>query len=1007
MGGHDYLRLDKNRDRAYQFDHAFGPDASSTQVYAAMVERIVDAVVAGFHGSCFAYGATGSGKTFSMIGSAEAPGVMPLAMSDLFAKTRADDECEWRISLSYVEIYNERVKDLLNPRSTADLEVREDARQGTHIAGAVETPVATKSEILELVSRGSVYRTTEATNCNEVSSRSHAVLQLSIQAVERYGDSGGRVVRRSKLSLIDLAGSERAYRTENRGARLVEGRNINRSLLSLANCINALADRTRRTHVHVPYRDSKLTRLLRDSLSGTSISTMLCNVSPASDQYDETLNTLKYANRAKQMTPPQIPQRQVEKYSPVSKEIDLLSELKDTIVKLCAPEGNPRGGGNVSASAAERAGARAAGGGGGVVNGVAVVSVAVDGAAQPATARGRGGAISSGAPPPSQRPTEGGARGEVRRALASLVDRDSKARLSTPVQAAYVTLDNMEAEELVSISAESALLWKEQQSLLAELAATQQSARLLRVRFAWREAYPDADARGSTAAPAEEMRSEAATLAETAVRLRAELDANRKGIAKLQADIPSRVVSSQRLSLLKLTMTQQQATTEALRFKQQARNKVALAQKVLSVWREAMPPPLRALMGSLFDVPATGGQSNVPSPPPHDDDDTRPCAEGASALPPLDTAAESTLGLGSLLTGTMDATDDAGEDTAAADDDAEGVAAADATPRLVMDAIAADAAADASDGSSSPWRNLGALAIRAALDPKSSSAGGGSGNGKVSMTLELQRATKELERARRARESLFKFAERSSEAGFEPPRSPGPSSPRPKSVPSSPHPAELPSPSPSRCSDADGPSEEAAIAALEGEVAAWEGPSDPLMQSYHGMLAPWMEGASFGEGAAAAAAAAADAAVASAVADGAAAPEGGADTKAAHGPPATSRAARPPPPPPPGRPSQLPAHWSETRDASGNAYYYNAVTRAVSWTRPSALGAYAAPPTPTSRRKSSLPSGASAPPNARRPASARTPVRSQGATPASLRTEQRGRGSSSSTGRLPSAAYFR
>ena len=127
-----------------------------------------------------------------------------------------------------------------------------------------------------------------------------------MQAIQKYGEGGGRRKRLSKLSLIDLAGSERAYKTDNRGQRLVEGRNINRSLLSLANCINALADKTKRSSF-IPYRDSKLTRLLRDSLSGSSVSTMICAVSPASDQFDEALNTLKYANRAKMMTPPQAP----------------------------------------------------------------------------------------------------------------------------------------------------------------------------------------------------------------------------------------------------------------------------------------------------------------------------------------------------------------------------------------------------------------------------------------------------------------------------------------------------------------------------------------------------------------------------------------------------------------------------------------------------------------------------------------------------------------------------
>ena len=217
-----------------------------------------------------------------MMGEDGAPGVMPIAVKELFDSAAKDDEHDWRFGVTYVEIYNERVKDLLNPEA-AELEVREDARKGTHIQGAVEVAVGTVQELMEHMERGSLYRVTEATNCNAVSSRSHAVLQVSVEALQKFGDGGGRIKRLSKLSMIDLAGSERAYKTDNTGQRLVEGRNINRSLLSLANCINALADKTKKGQ-HVPYRDSKLTRLLRDSLSGTSVSVMLCAVSPSSDQ---------------------------------------------------------------------------------------------------------------------------------------------------------------------------------------------------------------------------------------------------------------------------------------------------------------------------------------------------------------------------------------------------------------------------------------------------------------------------------------------------------------------------------------------------------------------------------------------------------------------------------------------------------------------------------------------------------------------------------------------------
>lgn len=204
------------------------------------------------------------------------------------------------VRLQYVEIYNEVVKDLLDPSDKITLDVREDPRQGTFVAGAASLVVGSREAVEDMLARGNQFRTTSATGCNEVSSRSHAVLQLRLET-EKEG--GAKAI--GKLALIDLAGSERATKTDNRGQRLNEGANINRSLLALANCINALVQGggpgagRGRGHAHVPYRDSKLTRLLKDSLGGKSTTCIITNVSPASDQFEETINTLKYANRAK------------------------------------------------------------------------------------------------------------------------------------------------------------------------------------------------------------------------------------------------------------------------------------------------------------------------------------------------------------------------------------------------------------------------------------------------------------------------------------------------------------------------------------------------------------------------------------------------------------------------------------------------------------------------------------------------------------------------------------
>ena len=186
MDGRDYLRLDKTKDRAYAFDRAFGPDDSSEVVYDATVKRTVRAVLDGYNGACFAYGATGSGKTYTMMGSDAAPGVVLLTVDDIFSRIHdLSEEHDATVSISYVEIYNEVVQDLLET-SNSNLEVREAPGRGTFVAGAALVPVGSRAEVEALIHKGNLYRTTEATNVNEVSSRSHAVLQLRVSSTPRY-----------------------------------------------------------------------------------------------------------------------------------------------------------------------------------------------------------------------------------------------------------------------------------------------------------------------------------------------------------------------------------------------------------------------------------------------------------------------------------------------------------------------------------------------------------------------------------------------------------------------------------------------------------------------------------------------------------------------------------------------------------------------------------------------------------------------------------------------------
>nr|XP_015194131.1 PREDICTED: kinesin-like protein KIF18A [Lepisosteus oculatus] len=244
----------------------------------------------------FAYGATGAGKTHTMLGSAEDPGVMYHTMKELYSRIeQVQDEKVFDIAVSYLEVYNEQIRDLLT--NSGPLAVREDSAKGVVVQGLTLHQPKSTEHILEALDYGNRNRTQHPTDVNACSSRSHAVFQVYVRQREKTAGIN-QDVRIAKMSLIDLAGSERAGATNAKGARFREGANINRSLLALGNVINALAD-PKSKKSHIPYRDSKLTRLLKDSLGGNCRTIMIANVSPSSMSYEDTYNTLKYANRAK------------------------------------------------------------------------------------------------------------------------------------------------------------------------------------------------------------------------------------------------------------------------------------------------------------------------------------------------------------------------------------------------------------------------------------------------------------------------------------------------------------------------------------------------------------------------------------------------------------------------------------------------------------------------------------------------------------------------------------
>ena len=331
-----YLKSQSGSLNEYQFDCAFDEESTQYQVYEKTAKIFIPNVLAGFNVTVFAYGATGAGKTHTMLGNTRADeaasnaeaGIIPNAVTDLFNQidkkksTGLEIGEEWSVNVTFVEVYNEQVYDLLET-SGKILYVREDQKEGiVAVAGVTERKVAAISDVMELLSEGNKNRKTESTMANQVSSRSHAVLQILVKHTKR-NYSGREIITDSKLSLIDLAGSERASSTNNRGARLQEGANINKSLLALANCINALAGNHGIKKNNVNYRDSKLTHLLKPSLEGNCHLVMICNINPSHLTFEDSHNTLKYANRAKNI-----------KVCPTMKENTKESSWMDREIKL-------------------------------------------------------------------------------------------------------------------------------------------------------------------------------------------------------------------------------------------------------------------------------------------------------------------------------------------------------------------------------------------------------------------------------------------------------------------------------------------------------------------------------------------------------------------------------------------------------------------------------------------------------------------------------------------------
>ncbi|XP_042514997.1 kinesin-like protein KIN-7E, chloroplastic [Macadamia integrifolia] len=325
----DYtVRNEYNPSVSYGFDKVFGPATTTRHVYDVAAQHVVSGAMEGINGTVFAYGVTSSGKTHTMHGEQKSPGIIPLAVKDVFSIIQETPGREFLLRVSYLEIYNEVINDLLDPTGQ-NLRIREDA-QGTYVEGIKEEVVLSPAHALSLIASGEEHRHVGSNNFNLLSSRSHTIFTLTIESSPCSENQGEEDVSLSQLNLIDLAGSE-SSKTETTGLRRKEGSYINKSLLTLGTVISKLTDGKA---THVPYRDSKLTRLLQSSLSGHGQISLICTVTPASSSSEETHNTLKFAHRSKHVEIKASQNKIMDEKSLIKKYQREISNLKQELQQL-------------------------------------------------------------------------------------------------------------------------------------------------------------------------------------------------------------------------------------------------------------------------------------------------------------------------------------------------------------------------------------------------------------------------------------------------------------------------------------------------------------------------------------------------------------------------------------------------------------------------------------------------------------------------------------------------
>lgn len=312
--------------------------ADQQYVFKEVGQRVLDNAYEGYHCCLFAYGQTGSGKSYSMIGYGENRGIVPVACEELFKRIGQKKEGEeFEVHASMLEIYNEEIQDLTidaNTRPKGGLKVRESPLLGVFVDKVKKNFVEDYQQVQRVMDLGTKNRTIAATQMNATSSRAHTVITLEFK--QKITKDGITVEKLSMINLVDLAGSERQDKTGATGARLKEAVNINLSLTTLGQVISALAENSEGGKKFVPYRNSSLTRILQNALGGNSQTIMICAVSPSSDNYEETLSTLRYADQAKK-----IKNKPVVNESETDKLIRELKEENERLKKLLAEKGVP------------------------------------------------------------------------------------------------------------------------------------------------------------------------------------------------------------------------------------------------------------------------------------------------------------------------------------------------------------------------------------------------------------------------------------------------------------------------------------------------------------------------------------------------------------------------------------------------------------------------------------------------------------------------------------------